>query len=229
MNFGLIKLREKILNDLRNELKNKDLKFLKFLDLGTGEGENIDKIINPLAISLNFNYEVLCVDIIPDSFKHHNEENIKFLKYDLEEDFYFGDFDIILATEVIEHLQNPYKFIKNCLKNLKNDGIIYISSPNVDNIYSLLKILFKNIPTTFEKNELDHIMPVHHFLVEKAVKKAEIEENFKINLNILYDLNIFKIILPFRVGRSFVKTIFVPFFVNRFFSYHVIYKIKKLE
>jgi 2-polyprenyl-3-methyl-5-hydroxy-6-metoxy-1,4-benzoquinol methylase len=39
-------------------------------------------------------------------------------------------FDLVLALEFIEHLSNPYKFLKNIHQVLKEEGVILLSTPN---------------------------------------------------------------------------------------------------
>ncbi|GAA0277806.1 hypothetical protein GCM10009127_18330 [Alteraurantiacibacter aestuarii] len=39
-------------------------------------------------------------------------------------------FDVIVAGDIVEHLNNQDGFLKSCLRNLKDDGIIVISTPN---------------------------------------------------------------------------------------------------
>lgn len=39
-------------------------------------------------------------------------------------------FDIVIASEIIEHLQNPLFVLNECVRVLKNDGIIIITTPN---------------------------------------------------------------------------------------------------
>jgi 2-polyprenyl-3-methyl-5-hydroxy-6-metoxy-1,4-benzoquinol methylase len=39
-------------------------------------------------------------------------------------------FDLVLALEVIEHLDNPYRFLKNIHQVLKEEGVILLSTPN---------------------------------------------------------------------------------------------------
>lgn len=41
-------------------------------------------------------------------------------------------YDLIIATEVIEHLKSPLEFVSNCLSLLKPDGKILLTTPNKD-------------------------------------------------------------------------------------------------
>ena len=47
-----------------------------------------------------------------------------------------GSFDVIYLGDVIEHVNSPRDFIETCKSFLKPDGIIAISTPNVDCLWS---------------------------------------------------------------------------------------------
>ena len=77
-----------------------------------------------------------------------------------------NNFDIVLATEVIEHQIDPQKFFTNIFKLLNSDGLLIITAPNKDRIFS-------------RKREFPTDIPPHHFL--KLSQKF-----FKKNFNLLY-------------------------------------------
>jgi len=77
-------------------------------------------------------------------------------------------FDLIVATEVIEHVRNPKEFVENCFKLLKTDGRLILTTPNKDYFPSA-----SVWPTDFP--------PIHLFLFSK--KSFEILAE-KINLNV---------------------------------------------
>lgn len=54
-------------------------------------------------------------------------------------------FDLIIATEVIEHLVDPSLFLKECLRLLKTGGSILITTPNRD-YYSAASIWQTDLP-----------------------------------------------------------------------------------
>lgn len=68
----------------------------------------------------------------------------KVARIDLESDqIPFQDkFDIILLTELLEHLKDPEKIVIQVKRLLKENGVILISLPNECTIYHRLKVLF---------------------------------------------------------------------------------------
>jgi 2-polyprenyl-3-methyl-5-hydroxy-6-metoxy-1,4-benzoquinol methylase len=54
-------------------------------------------------------------------------------------------FDLIVATELIEHLQNPEKFLKECKQLLRPKGVLIITTPNRD-YYPLQSIWQTELP-----------------------------------------------------------------------------------
>jgi 2-polyprenyl-3-methyl-5-hydroxy-6-metoxy-1,4-benzoquinol methylase len=219
------KVNDKVIEDIIKEIKKSNKNEFSFLDLGTGEGYNVYRLIN-YCLDNNINYQIVAVDILKEKFQLKENEKVKFILRDLNEDFYFGKFDFVIATEVIEHLENPYHFVRNCLKNLKEDGILYISSPNTHSIYSLIKIFLKGIPHFFSLEEWDkeHIMPFSPFLMKKILFKLSLETKKEFDLEIKYNRNI--LLFPVKKpGEKFFLHFTIPG-ENRFFGEIAIYKIQ---
>lgn len=51
-------------------------------------------------------------------------------------------FDVILLGDVLEHLKNPQKILRKLVKNLKSDGRVIISIPNVAHLKIRAGLLF---------------------------------------------------------------------------------------
>jgi 2-polyprenyl-3-methyl-5-hydroxy-6-metoxy-1,4-benzoquinol methylase len=63
---------------------------------------------------------------------HRQKDNIKYLakySYELGEE-YNSYFDLITAVEVIEHVEDYYTLIQDCLRLLKDDGTLVMTTPN---------------------------------------------------------------------------------------------------
>lgn len=53
-----------------------------------------------------------------------------------------GDYDIIVAADILEHLVDPEYVLSKLKTYLKKDGLLVVSLPNVANIYVRLSLLF---------------------------------------------------------------------------------------
>ncbi|QQG42253.1 MAG: class I SAM-dependent methyltransferase [Candidatus Woesebacteria bacterium] len=57
------------------------------------------------------------------------QKDIKFFKFDVEKDKTEKKYDFIVAFEVLEHLENPEKSLKNIKRMLKKGGTFVFSTP----------------------------------------------------------------------------------------------------
>lgn len=109
-----------LLNWIAQEKTNKNV---KILDCGCGIG------IVGIILKVGGYENVIGIDL--------NKKNLdvasKFYKvYEMDcEGINFNDkFDVVLALNIIEHLNNPKKFLHNVKKILKNNGCFILSLPN---------------------------------------------------------------------------------------------------
>ena len=105
------------------------------LELCPGQGE-LSRAL------LNSNYKNLeALDINPENFK---AIGIKCHKGNLGEDLLFNNesYDLVIAVEGIEHLENQYHFVNECNRILKPGGILIITTPNIVSFGSRIKFLF---------------------------------------------------------------------------------------
>lgn len=91
--------------------------------------------------------------IFTEILKEKLKLNIQNTNFDLRNDFPIKNslFDNIICMEVIEHLSDPhiqtyffrekaYKFLCECNRVMKNNGIIYASTPNINSAASIFRI-----------------------------------------------------------------------------------------
>ncbi len=182
---------DRVIENVINEINSKNLSSVEILDLGTGHGYNADKL---LKSSVGNKIKITCVDMNKDLFHMTENEKVKFITYNLNEDFNFGKFDFVITTETMEHLENPYHFSRNCIANLKQDGILYVSAPNASNIYSAIKIFINGTPHCFgELEEFGHISPIFPFMFKFILAEAEKKYGKKLKLDIFYNKNVLKL------------------------------------
>ena len=96
------------------------------------------------------------------------------------------EFDVVFCLDVLEHLFNPYALASECLRILKKDGILVVSTPNVHSyIQRLFFLLTGEIKGFWDKNHNRklgerHITPIFkHELLEFLEDRGRIvEEDF---------------------------------------------------
>src|SRR3989344_4173187 len=125
---------QKAINFIRQYFK--EIKGLNILECGVVKGCVADLLGREGA---NF----FGVDINPRSII-----GVKTIQADLNEGFPDFDikFDIIFAGEVIEHLFDDVKFIKNCRELLKPDCLLIITTPNLVFSANRFLMLFGGMP-----------------------------------------------------------------------------------
>lgn len=87
-------------------------------------------------------------------------------------------FDLVVAVEVIEHLENPYAFLRETAKLLAPDGVLILTTPNVESALSRLKFLRKGEFRWFAEEEYQswgHIQPVTSWQLDKALRRAGLQ------------------------------------------------------
>jgi 2-polyprenyl-3-methyl-5-hydroxy-6-metoxy-1,4-benzoquinol methylase len=102
------------------------------LDLAAGSGS--------MSLGLHdFSFRVTSADYVMDNFRLH--KIIHFFQADLNSRFSFGresQFDAIVAAEIIEHIENPRHFARECFKLLKPGGKLSYLRPILIQMHLLL-------------------------------------------------------------------------------------------
>lgn len=156
----------------------------KVLDFGAGSG-----IFMP-TLSKNFK-EAHCLDLNTNALHHvkklFNLSNVKIvqgkagkLPYKDEE------FDIIFATDVLEHFPDSFEIQKEFQRVLKKQGLLIISGPTENFLYRMArKFMYKRA------KPIDHYTDIHHVL-EKTSKLFSIEKTKTLPLPIIPGFKIIK-------------------------------------
>ncbi|HER54324.1 MAG TPA: class I SAM-dependent methyltransferase, partial [Candidatus Bathyarchaeota archaeon] len=99
-------------------------KRLQILDVGGGDGligEHLWKMDNNIAT----------IDLPTVTAQSHKREFLSAVTGDAEElPFKANSFDVVLASEIVEHLWNPNNFLDDASKILKTGGHLIISTPD---------------------------------------------------------------------------------------------------
>ena len=157
-----------------DQINNRNIKNLKILDVGCGGGI----ICEPLA---RLGAKVTGIDFAPNNIKAakiHSKKNklkINYINKDIEKSELNEKFDIILMFEVLEHLDNWKKTIKNIKKNLNKNGLIIISTINRNLLSKLLAIdIAENILHWVPKGTHDY----NKLIKPEELKKILLKEKF---------------------------------------------------
>lgn len=95
------------------------------LDIGCATGDFLSKFQE-----LSY-WEVCGLEIVPDAAEHARQKGLKvfnegFLDIDFSNEF----FDVITMWDVLEHMPDPSKVLKKCLRILKPGGLLVIKTPD---------------------------------------------------------------------------------------------------
>lgn len=150
----------------------------RFLDIGCGNGD--------LLFMLGGKYrELYGVDIAIRMVERIKAEagtdsNIKVSVQDanVRLDFENGFFDTVVAIAMLEHVFDPYSFIRECYRLLAPGGIVIIDVPNVAWMPRRLSLLFGQFPSTSHDHGWDggHL----HYFTRASMKKLLTDEGFKV-------------------------------------------------
>jgi SAM-dependent methyltransferase len=136
-------------------------KDIKILVLGSGTGAFDQRLVD-------HGYKnVISVEFIPENFM---AKGTTLLSLDLNKDFdNLGKFDVVFAIEIIEHLENQFHFIRNIKNILDDDGVLFLSTPNVENTFSRIKFFLLKRLHFFSREDLygtGHINPIFLHIFE---------------------------------------------------------------
>ena len=119
---------------INNKKKNNNI---NILDVGCG-GRNFFAYVK--SISKNANYTGIDSDddkMSKNKFDDYN--NFKIISRDLREDWFYGEYDFVWSSEVIEHLFDDKNFFRKLVKSTKKDGYILITTPYYDSYVNFAK------------------------------------------------------------------------------------------
>lgn len=171
----------------------------KLIEFGSGRCE----------IAKNFKISGLQVTCIDNSIeaKNYAEKNLlNFINHDLNSKVPFplqdSSFDIVFCKSLIEHLENPEFFIKECFRVLKVGGKILILTPDWEANYKIFFDDFTHIKP-FTKISLSQLLETYNFSNISVIRFRQLP----LTWNSKYINLISKIIAPISPIRSKIKFI----------------------
>lgn len=113
---------------------------IKILDVAAGVGAAAQRIHE------NYPADLLCNDITPKCLDILNQLGLNTISFDLDNDeqpypFPDGHFDAVISLATIEHLLHVDNFMREVRRILKDDGYLYITTPNYASLDFVPKFL----------------------------------------------------------------------------------------
>lgn len=153
------------------------------LELGSGSGAFSRRLM--LA-----SYEITAVDYSEENFRLH--DTIHFIKMDLNEKFakkLNQTYDCIVAIELIEHLENPRNFFRECKKLLKPNGFLIFTTPNIDSPISKYLFLRRscfNHFSDFDYHSSGHITPLSQWYIKNLISENKFKPKHQLSFGKTY-------------------------------------------
>ena len=140
------------------------------LDLAAGSG----------AMSMrlkDLGYSVHASDYVTENFR---PQDIPFTQANLNDDFArrfnAANFQAIVASEIVEHLENPRHFLRQCHLVLEPDGIVVLSTPNLQSSGSLASFIRSGEFLWFSDSDYKiqgHITPLTSWQIGHCLREAK--------------------------------------------------------
>jgi len=146
--YGIVKRLRFFISHIETERKRRLLEKgrVRVLDVGCGTGVNVTI---PLA---GMGYWTVGVDPDPSSIVRAKElssdlRNVEFISGRLEDQVFPKPFDVIICSEVLEHLESPAKLLAQIATNLSDEGLLLLSVPNGFGYFEIDSVLWRLIVT----------------------------------------------------------------------------------
>ena len=149
------------------------------LDLGAGWNPISEGVVSQKTIRV-------------DGQKEYNPNivfNFNQKKFPLEDNFAH----LVFAGEILEHLTNPFIFLKEINRVLKKEGVLILSTPNINSFKNRIKVLLGKIPNfnahkypTEEDQIWNHQSDWNLKLLKEFLTKANFEIEIATSSGVIY-------------------------------------------
>jgi 2-polyprenyl-3-methyl-5-hydroxy-6-metoxy-1,4-benzoquinol methylase len=172
----MIRGHDKIIDDELKEISRKYKDYKKLVDFGCGRGERTLDFVD-------FGREVVGLDYVDDRLVE-TKNKVKFHKVNFFVSGLPDNFtEMVLCFDVIEHMEEPGKLLKEISRVMKPKGVLILSTPNRNRLtnWPLLKLGLRKYPLRLSKVRDDY--PDYWHLTEyseEQLKKLVEDNGFKI-------------------------------------------------
>jgi len=166
-----------VLEELSEILSNNNKK-MKILDVGC-VGIIPFEIWTPLLSNSKYDFDLYGVDIqgiekAKEIIKRQGWKNVQIMQcsgYDLSKSFQKDYFDIIVSTQVLEHIKYIILFLKNIYDVAKEGGIIFLTldSAHYPRNFGIKRLVMRILD--FLGKEKYHNIPLHDYDIEQIFDK----------------------------------------------------------
>lgn len=112
----------------------------KFLEIGCGTGDFIRQIVDNKMLEITGS-EIYLKGL---QYAKKNLPNVDFVQFDVTQGSIGEQFDMIAAFDVIEHIENDAAALENIYQMLSKDGVLLISVPQHNFLWSRLDEIVKH-------------------------------------------------------------------------------------
>ena len=171
------------------------------LDIGAAEGLMLSQLKRnyPQAKCVGLEYSQELINL-------NQDKNIEIIQGDAHQlPFKDNSFDIIIATAIIEHLDNPSQALKEAHRVLKKEGLIIITTP--DPFFDKAAELFTK--ENFSHQETFNLKKLRSLLEENKFQVAEAKKFMLSPIGLPAEKKIEKIIRFLKLDFTFLNQIII--------------------
>jgi ubiquinone biosynthesis O-methyltransferase len=149
----------------------------RLLDIGCGSGVVSRKCANVVKEVYGCDISQNAIDYATKKATAEGIKNVKFRKCAAERlPFKDNYFDVVIASELIEHLKDPGVFLMEIKRVLKKRGYVIITTPNYSSLWPIVEVLWsksggRNLinqhVSKFNTRSITKILGENKFVIEK--------------------------------------------------------------
>lgn len=172
----LIKADLKLHEQIAEKIKKHVPSGARILDLGAGEGALSARLSD-------MGYKVTAADKDRDGFKF-KDVDFSCVNFDSSSDVesfvlsHNAEFDAVLGVEVIEHVQDQWKYISQLMRMAKPGGLVLITTPNTSSWLSRVMFLLTGRFHQFADEDLSygHINPISPWELQLIMRESGVAQ-----------------------------------------------------